>query len=314
LRAASWLIYDQYEFREDGSDVYVYAPTWSVGDAEPEMLHAYEMRRKELESSYPDNPELAWELAARSFRVYRPNNVKQRYAPLNYSDTFLLFSRLAEGGPITKEVMAEWVEAYGVLGLQKKANGWGDPRGGPAESLSTFVSHAQDANFVLRLYEAATLPDGPNVEYLRERVVAREPTEQYGGEKTSPKELRKLALAYVARTVHQQVSGECFPLLFRRKDGSFLQGWGFKSLLGAMYVQLMWLMTATGESVRRCLWCHNVITFRQPEQPSDAGLKKNVRGKYRTRSDRIFCDNDDKCKGAYNYHNVQKPSKQAESS
>jgi hypothetical protein len=346
LRAGGWPIYDHYEFREAGADVYVYAPSWYVVEVDPEFLPAYERHREELERSYPDNPEFAREMAARSFRVYRDNNVTERYAPLNYPDIFLQFAELADEGPITREVMYGWVEQYGVLGLQRLAPGRGDPRGGKAESLSNFTRHALDANLVRRLYEAATRPDGPNVEYLR-HVIAPEVLAddlpaprvlegEIDGQKialiddseltplrlqmaaqkrrarTSPNQLKEVALEFVARTVQNHVSSECYPLLFKRKDGSFLQGWGFKSLLGAMYVQLMWLMTATGENVRRCLWCHKVITFHQPEQPRDLWTP-NDRGRgYRTRRDIKFCNNKGKCKGAYFYHNVRKPKKQAE--
>jgi hypothetical protein len=346
LRAASWLVYEHYEYREDGGDVYAYAPSWTVGKGEPEWLRAYERHREELERSYPDDPEFAREIAARRFRVYRDNNVKERYAPLNYPDIFLLFAGLADEGPITREVMKGWVEQYGVLGLQRTAQGRGDPRGGKTESLSNFARHAHDAHFVLRLYEAATKPDGPNVEYLR-HVIAPPvlpedvPTPrvlegEIDGQKialindseltprrlqmaaqkmrarTSPKQLKEIALDYVARTVQNHVSTECYPLLYMRKDGSLLQGWGFESLLGAMYVQLMWLITAAGEEVRWCLWCQKVIDFEQPEQPRDPWIPNDRSRGYKTRRDIKFCDNEGKCRSAYNYHNVQKPRKQAE--
>jgi hypothetical protein len=116
LRAASWLVYDHYEFREDGADVYAYAPSWYVGEVDPEFLPAYERHRDELERSHPDNPEFAREMAARSFRVYRDNNVKERYAPLNYPDIFLQFAGLTDDGPITRDVMDEWVRTIRRLG------------------------------------------------------------------------------------------------------------------------------------------------------------------------------------------------------
>jgi hypothetical protein len=199
---------------------------------------------------------------------------------------------------------------------------------------------------VLRLYEAATRPDGANVEYLRHVLAPEVPADELpaprvlegevDGQKialiddseltprrfqmatqkmrarTSPKQLKEDALDYVARTVQYRVASECYPLLYKRRDGSFLQGWGFKSLLGAMYVHLMWLMTATGEEVRRCLWCHKVITFRQPQQQRDLWRLNDRRGGYKTRRDIKFCKNEGECRAAYHYHNVQKPRRQAE--
>ncbi len=81
------------------------------------------------------------------------------------------FAGLVEQGPITTEVVLGWVKDYGVLGLEKGTGigaGWGNPRGGPAESVSNFEMQAQEANLVLRLFEAATAPGGPDVEYLQE--------------------------------------------------------------------------------------------------------------------------------------------------
>ena len=48
----------------------------------------------------------------------------------------------------------------------------------------------------------------------------------------------------------------CYPQLYRRVNTEagltvgFEQGWGFRSLLGAMYLQMMWLITEGGDSPR----------------------------------------------------------------
>ena len=97
-----------------------------------------------------------------------------------------------------------------------------------------------------------------------------------------------------------------YPELYQEGNALF-PGLGFKSLLGAMYLQMAWLMSATGE-VRRCRGpgCTRVITFEQPKAPSeDPGLRKNARGKYRTRKDKVFCSQ--RCKGNWYYHNRIKP-------
>ncbi len=58
--------------------------------------------------------------------------------------------------------------------------------------------------------------------------------------------LRDAALGWVAGTVRRKVAEDCYPELNQDAD-AFRSGYGFKSLIGAMYLQMMWLMTATGD-------------------------------------------------------------------
>ena len=60
----------------------------------------------------------------------------------------------------------------------------------------------------------------------------------------------------VNELVGRQVCRECFPVLYHqyRKEPKqtlgFFQGWGCRSLLGAMYLQMMMYMTEGSEAVR----------------------------------------------------------------
>jgi hypothetical protein len=118
----------------------------------------------------------------------------------------------------------------------------------------------------------------------------------------SPERLKEVALRFIDETIHQRVAGECHPRLYRQKDGTARRGWGFKSLLGAMWLQMMWLRSAPADEVDRCPWCRKIIAFGpQPEQPEiDPGMKKNARRKYRTRDDKTFCN--PRCRAKWNYH------------
>jgi hypothetical protein len=60
--------------------------------------------------------------------------------------------------------------------------------------------------------------------------------------------------------VRRVVADDCYPELYQEED-TFRSGYGFKSLLGAMYLQMMWLMTATSE-FRRCQrpGCNKIFT------------------------------------------------------
>jgi hypothetical protein len=84
--------------------------------------------------------------------------------------------------------------------------------------------------------------------------------------------------------------------------GRFALSLGFHNLLGAIWIQIAWLLESQG-SVRFCRLpdCRRVITF-EPGEPSYE-ISKPGRGKYKTRSDRVFC-HDRWCK--QNYHNRKK--------
>jgi hypothetical protein len=172
--------------------------------------------------------------------------------------------------------------------------------------MAHFVEAVREAARCLTWYEAATAPGGPNVQAL----------ERAGAIGNTPEKIKEDALRLAHDRVGNKVSAECYPVLYRqflRESGEtvgFFQGWGFHSLLGGMYLQMAWLMTE-GSNVRRCKGpgCFRIITFDSPEQPiADPGLKKNARGKYRTRRDKEFCGRN--CKEKWRYHYVVKPSKQ----
>lgn len=235
----------------------------------------------------------------------------EEYWPLaDYPGLFLKFAGLADEGEITRKAWLEWVESYGVLGL-----GYRDPEnaswleapsmcevGGPGESFQNFRREALKANWLLRLYESLASPEGPDAEWSRQRY------EQINGYDPGPilfefsgfAEGRASALNAVWAQVNLQVM-ECYPALHPGSE-TFVQGWDFYSLLGAMYLQMMWLMSANEDEVRRCKrpGCNRVITFRQPEQQKDPGLRKNARKKYKTRSDKVYCRNT--CKGLDYYY------------
>jgi hypothetical protein len=80
----------------------------------------------------------------------------------------------------------------------------------------------------------------------------------------------------VASETQQKVAGNAYPGLYG-EVGKFVQGWDFMNLLGAMWLQMFWLLTAS-ETPRRCRnWeCDKVIAYEQPE-PLARVVKKNDR-------------------------------------
>ena len=107
--------------------------------------------------------------------------------------------------------------------------------------------------------------------------------------------------------VHQRLNDHCYPRFSTYTHeglatGRFALSWGFKNLLGAIWLHMAWLLEAEGERVRRCKLpgCLRVVYFEPGAPAAEPGSRKNVRGKYKTRSDREFCKGR-ACKQKYHY-------------
>src|SRR5215213_11876931 len=124
LRTGEWRVFPHYQSRElDNGDAYFFAPPWQIDESDPEMLKLYEAVRRSLEMDDMHDADSASETAARHAGIWRENEPRS-YKPLvDEPDLFLKFARLVEEGPITENVMREWVNSYGVLGLDKSTGG-----------------------------------------------------------------------------------------------------------------------------------------------------------------------------------------------
>jgi hypothetical protein len=111
------------------------------------------------------------------------------------------------------------------------------------------------------------------------------------------------ALETALDLVALNVQEECLPVLRLSEGGSDPSdvdaGWAFKSLYGAMYLQMYWLMAA-GDDVTRCKYCGRIISLASPTP-----------GSRKTRQDKKFCNN--ACRQRYHYHTKTKPRRQSES-
>lgn len=281
-----WSVYRDFEVEESESDVYVYAPREA-----------------------PEIPTSRGVQAIHSAWVAQDLNRVRVYAPLRDTpDLFLKFTFLGrEGGMTAGEavgVMLDWIKTYGALGLQDNE--------GRGESLAEFSRAVQIASLCLELYEAATAELGargePDVEAL----------DRLGAYGQTPKEKREWALQEVTGIVSKRIKKWCYPQLYRvvntevNRTVGFEQGWGFHSLLGAMYLQMMWLLTEGGDSPRcKGPGCNRIIRIGK-YRPGDRKLVKEFEQwsggrppRYKTRKDKDFCSRN--CKEKWRYHNVVKP-------
>jgi len=183
-------------------------------------------------------------------------NATDEYAPLrDEPDLFVKFASLADNDPGTTDgrydIMLEWIKKYGVLGLYPAGNFGPDLRSEREESLFLFWHEVGRAARCMALYKAATGPPG-----LLQRS---------GAPGKTLAEKRKWAETTLFDEVGSTLRRECFPKLFdlysqvREDSGETTDvglGWGFRSLLGAMYLQMAWRITS-----RRCAapGCNNII-------------------------------------------------------
>jgi hypothetical protein len=345
LRTGEWRVYPHYDRRELGNgDVYIYAPLSQIDESDPEMLELYNGIRQSLESDKSHDIDSASEMAARHAGILQQNEPRV-YRPLvDKPDLLLKFAGLVEEGPITDEVVIDWVRSYGVLGLDKSAGvaSMGNPRGGPSESVFNFGERAAEVNLMLRLYEAATSPYGPDEETIEKHIIMPEVSHQQSwlarpqvreriteeGDRQpdlleknslaksselnvvgnrlqeiaiksrSRSNLGQVALYVVRDIISERFAEECSQGQYLQEDGTYRQGWRFKSLLGAMYFQMSSLLSYTGK-VRTCRapGCFDSFSLEKPEPYFDESLGKYVTPR-KPRSDKRVCDKPG-CKKAY---------------
>lgn len=268
-----------------------------------------------------------------------PVGERRRYRPLSRPTAalFLEFARWPEtegmdrkplGSKKNAAAAREWAEIHGVLGLdsshgfavfskaphaamrflgtyairQRTRN---EGYGGFKETAEAFAKEAWLANLTLRLYEAATNPEGSDSDtiaaYMPGREIMGMPGERALHADT-PESARRWALDVVEEVVEDRMRGRVWPISVRdyNAHGGYVghkQGWAFDSLLGAMWLQMMWLMLAA----RRCEWCGTLLDI-DSEQALDSAADSIPGGKRKPRSDMRFCDNNGHCRGKWNYH------------
>jgi hypothetical protein len=239
------------------------------------------------------------------------------YEPLDDTpDLFLRFARLYDKGGST-EAIVDWVHRYGVLADDPE-----DVYHSAPQRLRSFRQKSGEAAGLLALYEAVLSGDSDRAKsvileeyplvdetqrfYARcglcrkcvNRKIMDYVEENYGGNFLS------YAWATVVEEVSDMVNRRCRPFL------SFEEGshdpakvwhrWSFFDLLGAMYLQMYWLVAAGG-NVTRCDYCTRIVSLARP------GPRARKPPQHKR-----FCDK--ACRQSYHYHYKVKPGRQGERS
>jgi hypothetical protein len=194
--------------------------------------------------------------------LFEDYNSKGPYAPLrDEPDLFVKFASLASKDPGTrddrKDIMLDWIREYGVLGLEPLGSS-PNLRSRRHEGLTQFWDHVHLAARCMKLYKAAT---GPGRALKRSGLPGKTLAEK-----------RKLAVMLLLGNVGHILERECYPKLryqVREDTGETADValiWGFRSLLGAMYLQMAWRIKS-----RRCEapGCNNIIGLHER---SDKGV------------------------------------------
>lgn len=228
-------------------------------------------------------------------------NLKHLFAPLrDTKNLFLDFVGLARRGPLSRdkalEVMLEWITAHGVLGLKGLICPDEVPRQVAKdrerrESLKGFWHAVGRAVRCLDLYEATNARDNQATAVLKRHRIP-------GGTLRAKRECARVEAADI---VGEHVSEDCYPIFYRttkrisrathgfeaHETVDFGQGWGFRSLLGAMYLQMMAYMEGGGGG-RPCKrpGCYMPVSF---ESVGDSGPTNSSIRKRKTPSNKVFC-------------------------
>lgn len=287
LRSTGWPVYEHYEIREESGEMFVIAPL-------------FEGRRKKDEKN----------TLMRPFNPFDPmEDVKEWRAPLRTPELLLDLAELADR-PITPESVVVWANDYGLLACSREEDTLGGVSGfGRRESVARFVEAAGEIRACLRIYEALAKEEDWDFNEIYQYTFSL-PRDLVAKANLLKGRLhgeeRSAFYDVVAMTIQRRLLEHCYPQLttFTRSgkpSGRFGFNYGFHSLLGAVWLQLAWLLSSEEQPVRCKLpTCRRVISFELGEAAEDPGLKKNVHGKHKTRSDREFCKGR-ACKQKYHY-------------
>ncbi len=178
---------------------------------------------------------------------------------------------VASFSPSSREIAARRLGAHHLYvgGTASRAYRM-SPRGGEHESVEEFVMEAGEASAVLKLYAAATAKtlykpaitrfmSNERLEYAYPRGMAPSyarltEREDYSRDDESA---RGWALGVVQETVHRKIENDVYPILTGDR-GAYGEGWGFKSLLGAMWLQMR-MFVLGDKSWGQCPRCNNLF-------------------------------------------------------
>lgn len=245
------------------------------------------------------------------------------YEPLKEDpDLFLRFAQLHKGDR-HPAVALGWTHAYAPLNcnlgiyLDRKRyqhmGGW-DPR----EYVEDFFEEVDRAATILSIYEAVLDVDESKVRQLITeaaspfvRKLYMNYWTQYAASEEHNQDMMGFGLFALMAEVSRMVRTYAYQhlhipehLLDYTRASRIRPGWGFDNLLGAMYLQMYWLLAAGDKGITRCKYCGELI-FLNRRAPDTEGSSKPRK----PRHDRQYCDK--RCQQRHYYHTTEKFRRQS---
>lgn len=215
------------------------------------------------------------------------------------------------------EIALDWANKYGLLGCSREFyqnRRTFETQAASHEFVAHFFEEVDRAAGILAFYQASLNQDEdailplvrqyrPWTEDLFVRYIASDDSELYGGR-------LGFALYLVTSEVVRMVHTFAFPKLTLHPAGpttppGLSSGYGYLTLLGAMYLQMYWLVAAGEKHVAYCRQCGDLILLTA-RAPGPEGRPR------KPRRDRRYCG--DACRQRYHYRNATKPKREAERS
>jgi hypothetical protein len=205
------------------------------------------------------------------------------YHPLRDApDLFLKFAKIHVSRD-QEDAALDWTNRFGLLG--------GDSEGRLQDlsnvPVSLFLDEAKRAWVVLSLFEAACNKDVPAIKKIVWNLDYRDVVNGFVDklrEDWPDEQYLETGLHVAWWTVESTTQRLCRPAM-QLEGASYMadpmtlrRTWEFDNLLGAMYLQMYWLMTSAGE-LKRCEHCGRIVSLSRPHPE---GRKR--------RSDKRFCD------------------------
>jgi hypothetical protein len=285
---AEWPVYENYEFiADEAGKKYLYAPEAKNGKINRVKERLQPLSRVSAElflrfAHWVENPgmdkELDTERNARAAEMW-----VNHYGVLGLNEPDMTIIGLVNSHRVTADYLGmPWRGGSVYRGRRNTAHG-----GRPHESVENFAFEAWEAHIVWRLYESMRsheVVDVPSVSRFMSTFEHGEPelTGRSWVERDSfssdPELAHSWALAIVEDAVNRKIEYYCYPIV-QGTLGFYEPSWGFKSLLGAVWLQMMFLMRTD----RQCRHCG---------RPIDPGRRSHAK----------FCDNGGKCRANYAYH------------
>ena len=219
------------------------------------------------------------------------------YSPLDeVPDLFLKFGKIHHRDDIEQAALA-FCNTYGLPGNRQKLadSSWLSLISTPLKvEVSEFRNEARRAWGIVALYEAVLNGDAHTIEEVFFELRDDDIFWQWGGlsHRQRVQDYMQLGLICAVQTVEDVVHDLCRQRIgfAFKKDGTpdlatVNTAWDFDSLIGAMHLQMWWLMASAGD-ITRCEFCGRIVSL----------ARSRPEGRKRRR-DRRFCD--DACRQAH---------------